>query len=553
MPFFVARWPNGDLSLGRAVNQDEFRDYLDNIGDPGSCRIFPYDGPVWLDFRPKLPLSRKLDQSFVDVPPTSIARDFKKLLNSQQFSDIKISVGNQTIYAHQAVLSCRCETFLSTLLAQPKTEDGAYVIQNMEYQVVMQFLHFVYVGCLDSGWLPFAQLRALLDLASELRLADLIQNCERSIAVYFQEGAPRALNDPDNHPSSANSSPHLRPNNPAEDMIANLLEGLRLAEDNKLIKLKEVCVYFLVHYFARIQVSPHFASLSEGFKKSLMDIAERASTSRALMHANETQRPATATPETMLPAEAQSYYVGDVSSMLHQGSGLTFDLLCDEGCPTAYDMRKRLTQFAFPYTYDVLKRVSGGDWVEDTDAGRLKSVKEEELKTAIIVDVENGYQEYQYKEDELSRRAEDGDNVAKQMLLLNRTDNVSQSNVTNRQASASQFVPANMQTTSGLPAFTGPMFLFASPLQMNKQTVGIPPPSMFSKPLSGNVLANPLKELLKDSPVPPELLLSAATAAFGSSDDDNEEVMKMLTDSHLVKRMLSQMTGRDSSSASDSN
>jgi hypothetical protein len=51
MPIYLVRWPNLDVSMVRARNEEALIETLHEISDPGACSWKVYQGPIWVDFR----------------------------------------------------------------------------------------------------------------------------------------------------------------------------------------------------------------------------------------------------------------------------------------------------------------------------------------------------------------------------------------------------------------------------------------------------------------------------------------------------------------------
>ena len=46
MPIYLCRWPDGDVSMVTAEDEDEVIDVLDEIGDPSDVTITPFEAPL---------------------------------------------------------------------------------------------------------------------------------------------------------------------------------------------------------------------------------------------------------------------------------------------------------------------------------------------------------------------------------------------------------------------------------------------------------------------------------------------------------------------------
>ena len=77
---YLVRWPNLSCSLVRAESKRELLDIIDELDNPDGVKIFPYDGPVFIDF----------ELATDDVTPVhGVANDDPKPL-----SDANIKIGD---------------------------------------------------------------------------------------------------------------------------------------------------------------------------------------------------------------------------------------------------------------------------------------------------------------------------------------------------------------------------------------------------------------------------------------------------------------------------
>ncbi|MBZ0232480.1 MAG: hypothetical protein K8M05_09150 [Deltaproteobacteria bacterium] len=49
---FVARWPNGSVTVLSAETAEHAADLLDQVGNAGRCEVTPLEGWLWLTFQP---------------------------------------------------------------------------------------------------------------------------------------------------------------------------------------------------------------------------------------------------------------------------------------------------------------------------------------------------------------------------------------------------------------------------------------------------------------------------------------------------------------------
>jgi hypothetical protein len=49
---YIARWPNGTATVFTADSFEHAVDRVDEIGEPHECEVVPFEGDLWLTFRP---------------------------------------------------------------------------------------------------------------------------------------------------------------------------------------------------------------------------------------------------------------------------------------------------------------------------------------------------------------------------------------------------------------------------------------------------------------------------------------------------------------------
>ena len=66
MPLYLVRWPNLDLALVHAKDEDDLKDILDEVSDPASATWQVYRGPLYIGFKSQIKLG--LDEKPRDRP-----------------------------------------------------------------------------------------------------------------------------------------------------------------------------------------------------------------------------------------------------------------------------------------------------------------------------------------------------------------------------------------------------------------------------------------------------------------------------------------------------
>lgn len=78
------------------------------------------------------------------------SKDFKKLVNSQEFADIQFKVQDQTIYAHKNILSIRSIYFNRLFKSgMRESSDGIIHITDISYAGLIALLTFLYTNQLE--------------------------------------------------------------------------------------------------------------------------------------------------------------------------------------------------------------------------------------------------------------------------------------------------------------------------------------------------------------------------------------------------------------------
>jgi hypothetical protein len=180
---YIAYWSNRDITIIKASNINQARLYLDHIGDPFSCQIKEYDGPIFFDFKaPKaikymdsedpVPV-RGREEIFEDEKPKYHA-PFSKFFNSKEFSDTELIVGSKVIPCHKIVLST-VQNF------QNKLENATLKLKGISEEILLVILCFIYRGNIqDQGngknlefWFDVFQVVLFFNLPT---LEDLVEN-----------------------------------------------------------------------------------------------------------------------------------------------------------------------------------------------------------------------------------------------------------------------------------------------------------------------------------------------------------------------------------------
>jgi hypothetical protein len=173
-----------------------------------------------------------------------MATDYSKLLKNGICSDFCIEVGNQRIPVHRSVLVAR-STVLSAMLTHETEEaqNGCVKISDIEYEVVMEMLEFIYSGACPR----LSELGAdLLVAADKYSLCDLKTRCEQAlIHAICPDNASQLLILSDVH-----SAPTLRAKT-LEFITKHSLQVTKTPGWDVLVKQHPVLVTELVQSFTK--------------------------------------------------------------------------------------------------------------------------------------------------------------------------------------------------------------------------------------------------------------------------------------------------------------
>lgn len=124
-------------------------------------------------------------------PPNSIAQsnydkllkefeDYERLLESGEFSDLKLKVPNNTLSVHRNILAARSPVFAEMLRAiSHDVHIKKIEIHDIEFEVLYIVIRFMYCGKLDD--LDIETTKKVLTAAKKYSLPGLIQRCNTFI------------------------------------------------------------------------------------------------------------------------------------------------------------------------------------------------------------------------------------------------------------------------------------------------------------------------------------------------------------------------------------
>lgn len=119
-----------------------------------------------------------------------IVLSFKKLLLDDTFADLVIKVGNETVQAHAAIVSSRCEE----LLGPPQDTQSKKARKKLEVKIkdgaippgiITKVLEFLYTGMVDFPKLTDKEILSLVSAARYFKLSRLAYLCERWLREHM--------------------------------------------------------------------------------------------------------------------------------------------------------------------------------------------------------------------------------------------------------------------------------------------------------------------------------------------------------------------------------
>ncbi|KAL1428148.1 hypothetical protein MTO96_016948 [Rhipicephalus appendiculatus] len=121
-------------------------------------------------------------------PDRRLSEDLEWLLDSKNYSDVTLKVGDETFQAHRSILAARSPAF-RVMLAHPLEEaaPGEVVVEDVEPEVFAVILSFLYTARVPD---PLVQPKALLKAANLYNINVLKEACE--LALIFLLSADSA-------------------------------------------------------------------------------------------------------------------------------------------------------------------------------------------------------------------------------------------------------------------------------------------------------------------------------------------------------------------------
>lgn len=114
-------------------------------------------------------------QQFVIVPPSDMAHQFGRILETGEVGDVTFEVRGEAFVAHRHLLAARSAVFMAQLFGPMKENDAKCIqIDDMEAKVFKMMLHFIY-----TDTLPNIDEGEIMEMAQHLFVAADRYNLER--------------------------------------------------------------------------------------------------------------------------------------------------------------------------------------------------------------------------------------------------------------------------------------------------------------------------------------------------------------------------------------
>ena len=223
----VYTWGNGDhgkLGHGDTLKVTTPR-LVDALREQRVCRVASYNEHTAALCDP----GAAPGSAAAAAAASSFASDVRTLVDNADFSDVAFIVEGTRVHAHRALLAVRCEHFRAMFSSGMRESTERQVdIVDIRLPVFMKLLEYLYSDVADVG--P--------ELAIELYVAADRYTLDR-LKGLCEERLMRGIS-PEN--------------------AASLLQ---LADELNVLRLREICVGYIVRHFDTIAKSPSFQTLSK--------------------------------------------------------------------------------------------------------------------------------------------------------------------------------------------------------------------------------------------------------------------------------------------------
>lgn len=197
----------------------------------GSRKLLVYggfNGTKWLSDLYMLDIGKIEESALNDEANQHFVTNMASLINSPDFSDIKIIVEGRPIHCHRAILACQCERFRALLSAGMKeSSDQEIVIRDWSYEAYLALITYVYTGKLTPDC---ARVDELLGLADQYTFDSLKQLSEKLLVNSIE--------------------------------LDNVCHLLKVSDRYGASELKKSCLSFILKSFDQVVTTQAFEELS---------------------------------------------------------------------------------------------------------------------------------------------------------------------------------------------------------------------------------------------------------------------------------------------------
>ncbi|OXU31885.1 hypothetical protein TSAR_010005 [Trichomalopsis sarcophagae] len=163
---------------------------------------------------------------------------FETLLNNKEFSDVKFVVEGKAIYANKVILISRSSVFSAMFRNRMKeAQEGAVEITDVEYNVMLETLRFVYAGKVNEIE-KFS--KSLLATADKYDLGGLKEICTDYLCTNMS--------------------------------VESVVEYLSLADLHNVQRLREKAIKFIIDNGNAMVNRPEFDSIVDLHKGAFLDV-----------------------------------------------------------------------------------------------------------------------------------------------------------------------------------------------------------------------------------------------------------------------------------------
>jgi N-acetylneuraminic acid mutarotase len=217
----------------------------------GSKKILIYagfNGTKWLSDLYLLDIGRFEESELNQEANQCFVENMASLINSEEFSDMRIIVEGKPIYCHRAILACQCDRFRALLSANMReSTEKEIVIHEWSYDAYMALITYIYTGRLPTDC---GRVDEVLGLADQYTFDSLKQLTEKLLINSIE--------------------------------IDNVCHLLKIADRYGANDLKKQCLCFILKSFDQVVATDAFEQLSQ-VPQLLMEVTKAAALNAAMV------------------------------------------------------------------------------------------------------------------------------------------------------------------------------------------------------------------------------------------------------------------------------